>query len=85
MKAANVELVGVRLADGLGGKGYCLFTGVVAEVEAAVEAAAQRAAPSGRLLHQRVIPQLHGSMRDNLRADLRFMSRVVMHRTERGS
>jgi microcompartment protein CcmL/EutN len=85
VKAANVELVGVRLADGLGGKGYCLFSGVVAEVEAAVEAAAERAAPSGSLMQQRVIPQLHESMRDNLRADLRFMSRVVMRGSERGA
>lgn len=83
VKAANVGLVGIRLADGLGGKGYCLFSGVVAEVEAAVEAAVARATPSGELLDDRIIPQLHDSMRDNLRSDLRFRRRVLLRATER--
>ncbi len=83
VKAANVELAGIRLADGLGGKGYCLFSGVVAEVEAAVEAAVDRAAPSGELLHDRIIPQLHESMRQNLQSDLRFRRRVVLRAAER--
>ena len=39
VKGAEVELREVRLADGLGGKAYCLFQGLVADVEAAVEAA----------------------------------------------
>jgi microcompartment protein CcmL/EutN len=83
VKAANVELAGIRLADGLGGKGYCLFSGVVAEVEAAVEAAVDRATPSGGLLHDRVIPQLHDAMRENLASDVRFRRRVVLRVAER--
>lgn len=83
VKAANVELAGIRLADGLGGKGYCLFSGVVAEVEAAVEAAVDRATPSGELLHDRVIPRLHEAMRHNLESDLRFRRRVVLRVAER--
>lgn len=85
VKAANVELAGVRLADGLGGKGYCLFSGVVAEVEAAVEAAVDRATPSGALLHERVIPRLHDDMRRNLESDLRFRRRVVLRIAERAT
>lgn len=85
VKAARVDLVAVRLADGLGGKGYALFCGVVAEVEAAVETAVDRALPSGMLLHHRIIPQLHSEVADNLRRDLRFMSRVGARSAERGS
>ena len=36
VKGARVRLVELRLADGLGGKGVVLFSGLVADVEAAV-------------------------------------------------
>ena len=39
VKAAEVSLPVLRLADDLGGKAYCLFSGLVADVEAAVESA----------------------------------------------
>jgi microcompartment protein CcmL/EutN len=76
VKAANVVVSAVRLADGLGGKGYALFSGAVAEVEAAVEAAVARIAGHGTLVRSDVIPQLHVEMADNLGAELRFMRRV---------
>lgn len=76
VKAADVRVSSVRLADGLGGKGYVLFSGVVAEVEAAVEAATARTAPHGTLVRSDVIAQLHDEMADNLGGDLRFRKRV---------
>ncbi len=76
VKAADVDLSGIRLADGLGGKGYVLFSGVVAEVEAAVEAAVARAEDHGTLVRSDLIAQLHGEMADNLRRDLHFLKRV---------
>lgn len=76
VKAADVQVSSVRLADGLGGKGYVLFSGVVAEIEAAVEAAVERASPHGTLVRSDVIAQLHGEMADNLGVGLRFMKRV---------
>jgi microcompartment protein CcmL/EutN len=75
-KAADVRVSSVRLADGLGGKGYVLFSGVVAEVEAAVEAAAARTEPHGTLLRSDVIAQLHEEMAENLGSELRFLKRV---------
>ena len=75
-KAADVSVSSVRLADGLGGKGYVLFSGVVAEVEAAVEAATARTEPHGALVRADVIAQLHEEMAENLGAELRFMRRV---------
>jgi microcompartment protein CcmL/EutN len=66
----------MRLADGLGGKGYVLFSGVVAEVEAAVESAVARTEPHGALVRSDVIAQLHEEMADNLGAELRFLRRV---------
>lgn len=74
VKAARVALPALRLADGLGGKGYALFSGPVAEVEAAVEAGA--AGAGGGLAESTVIAQLHPDMAENLTADLRFLRRV---------
>jgi microcompartment protein CcmL/EutN len=76
VKAAEVDLAAIRLADGLGGKGYVLFSGEVAEVEAALETAVARAESHGALLRSDLIAQLHGEMADNLRAELHFLSRV---------
>ena len=56
VKAADVQLLDVRVALGLGGKGYALMTGDVAAVNAAVEAGSTAAAESGLLVSQVVIP-----------------------------
>ncbi len=75
LKGARVELLELRLADDLGGKGYLLFDGPVSEVEAAVEAGVARVGGAAGLTW-RIIAQLHAEMADNLAADARFMSRV---------
>jgi hypothetical protein len=61
-----VTIRDLRLADDLGGKGYVLFGGEVAEVEAAVGYGVARTASSGEVTHV-VISQLHDEMRENLR------------------
>jgi microcompartment protein CcmL/EutN len=57
VKAAEVRIMDVRIALGLGGKGYALFCGDVAAVQAAVEAGAQRASESGLFVAKVVIPR----------------------------
>ncbi len=74
VKGADVTLMEIRLADGLGGKGYLLFQGPVAEVEAAVEIGTS--AVPDRVISA-VIPQIHPEMGENLIADGRFSQRVV--------
>jgi microcompartment protein CcmL/EutN len=54
-KAANVQLLDIRIALGLGGKGYCLLTGDVAACEAAVAAGSRSAAEHGLLVRKIVI------------------------------
>ncbi len=76
VKTADVTVSSVRLADGLGGKGYVLFSGQVAEVEAAVEAAVERTRPHGTLIRSDLIAQLHEEMAENLGAELRFLKRM---------
>jgi bacterial microcompartment shell protein len=76
MKGARVRLLELRLADGLGGKGYLLFDGPVSEVEAAVQIGGA-AIPSAERAVWRVIAKLHGEMRENLAAAARFRDRVA--------
>lgn len=76
VKGARVTVCDLRLADDLGGKGYVLFGGEVAEVEAAVGYGVERIAASGQEVTHVVISQLHGEMRDNLTADPRFGERA---------
>lgn len=79
VKSAEVSLLALRLADDLGGKGYCLFSGVVAEVEAAVDASVAVAEQRGNLIATEVISQLHQEMRENLAAELRFNHHLRRH------
>lgn len=74
VKGASVTLREIRMADGLGGKGYLLFSGPVAEVEAAVEIGAGRI--PDQLVASRVIAQIHLEMDENLAADGRFRKRL---------
>ena len=87
VKGAAVQLLQLRLGDGIGGKGYLLFDGSVSAVEAAVAVALARVAeaepragagamPGGRAPVGRVIPQLHREMRAELEAAPRFHTRL---------
>ncbi len=77
IKGAEVHLVEVRLADGLGGKGIVLYAGMVADVEAAVEIGATVLERPGQLVRKVVIPQLHAAMWENVADATRFSARVL--------
>jgi len=76
IKGAEVRLVEVRLADGLGGKGIVLFSGLVADVQAAVEIGVGVLERPDLLVRQVVIPQLHPEMWENVAEATRFRTRV---------
>ena len=77
IKGAEVRLVEVRLADGLGGKGIVLFSGLVADVEAAVGIGVGVLERPELLVRQVVIPQLHPEMWENVTDATRFRARVM--------
>ena len=56
VKAANVELIEIRLAMALGGKAFVTLTGDVAAVQSAVDAGAQVVGQKGMLVNKVVIP-----------------------------
>jgi microcompartment protein CcmL/EutN len=57
VKAANVQLIELRLAMALGGKAFATLTGSVAAVRSAVETGAQVIGRKGLLVNKVVIPQ----------------------------
>ena len=63
-KAARITLRRIRLAQGLGGKGFVFLTGAVHDVEAAV--AAGKAAAGSRLSDWSIIPRLAAGARAQL-------------------
>lgn len=56
VKAAEVDLMDVRLGTGIGGKSFVILSGDVAAVHAAVEAGVRSASENGLLVSQVVIP-----------------------------
>ena len=65
-KAADVTLVELRLANGLGGKSFVLIVGDVPNVEAAVQAGVDLLKDEGLLIRQVIIPRLHEDMRQKM-------------------
>jgi len=76
VKGAEVTLREIRLADGLGGKAFCLFQGEVHDVEAAVEIGVGALPDPEVLVRQVVIPQLHPEMEENLLTSTYFGQRA---------
>jgi len=62
VKAAEIDLIEIRLANGMGGKSFFTFTGIVGAVEASVKAAEKILKDEGLLVNSVVIPAPHESM-----------------------
>lgn len=77
LKSANVRLVEVRMADGLGGKGIVFYSGEVADVEVAVACAVDSLNRPDLLVQRVVIPRLHDDMWANVSVASPFSQRVV--------
>jgi len=81
VKGAQVSLTEVRLADGLNGKGLVFFTGVVSDVEAAIDLGTQDL-QSGQLVKKVVIAKLHADMATLVRGNTRFGVQLGLNFTE---
>lgn len=75
IKGAHIELMELRLADGLGGKGVVFFTGKESDVQAAIDLA-QSALKDGQTVRAVVIPQLHSDIASVLSTTTRFGSQL---------
>ncbi|HVS18865.1 MAG TPA: BMC domain-containing protein [Planctomycetota bacterium] len=59
LKTASVDLIDLRIANGLGGKSFFTLTGEVSDVRSAVQAGARSAAERGLLARDVVIARPH--------------------------
>lgn len=59
LKTSTVDLIDVRIANGLGGKSFYVLTGEVSDVRSAVQAGARLAQERGLLAREVVIPRPH--------------------------
>lgn len=66
VKAANVDLVDVRLGTGIGGKSFVVVTGEVAAVRASIEAGVHTPPAEGMVISSVVIPSPHPDLLENL-------------------
>ena len=72
VKGAAVDLLEIRLGDGLGGKGLAHLAGTVTDAEAAIEIGRGVIANRGGDVRTVVIPLLHAEVAERVRASTRF-------------
>ena len=66
LKAASVDLLDLRIANGLGGKSFFTLTGEVSDVRSSVVAGARCAAERGHLAREVVIARPHPDLSQHL-------------------
>jgi len=72
VKAARVDIVEIRLGDGLGGRGLTHLTGTVHDVQAAVAAGLAGVTRSGLTARHTIIPVVDEELRKTLNHSTRF-------------
>ena len=65
-KASNITLLEVRVARGLGGKGYLIFTGEISAVKSALDSCLNQLADTGDITSSCAIPSPHKGLLDKL-------------------
>ena len=66
VKASKVSIVDLRIARGLGGKGYLVITGEVSSVRSAVNACLAKLGISGEVTSTSIIPRPHPQIVESL-------------------
>ncbi len=66
LKTASVDLIDLRIANGLGGKSFFVLTGEVSDIRSAVAAGSGNAQSAGQLARQVVIPRPHPELSTHL-------------------
>lgn len=79
VKSADVTIVEIRLGDGLGGKAITLLTGVVHDVQAALEAGVAAATRDGVTTHHSIIPLQHDELRSRVQRSTRLSQQFEHH------
>ena len=62
VKAANITLIRIHMAFGIGGKCYMVMGGEISDVTSAVQTASRSAGEKGLLVHGSIIPRPHAGL-----------------------
>lgn len=74
VKGAKVEIIEIRLADDIGGKGLVIYNGKMEEVEEAITISTEKLADFELLLNKSIIPNLHSEMAKQLDSSSIFIN-----------
>lgn len=66
LKTASVDLIDLRIANGLGGKSFFVLTGTLSDVRSAVSSGAGQAQSAGQLSREVIIPRPHPELTQHL-------------------
>ena len=72
VKGANVDIVEMRLADALGGKGFVVFSGKVEDLESAIMIAKESLVSQDILVGVTIIPKVHQGIAQQINKTTRF-------------
>ncbi len=76
VKGADVQILEIRLADGLGGNAFTLFGGNVENVQAAIGIGGDRINNTEITVHTTVIPRIDEQMAAEIRHGSRFFNKI---------
>ncbi|WP_409422922.1 BMC domain-containing protein [Pseudaeromonas sp. ZJS20] len=62
VKAANITLIRIHMAFGIGGKCYMVMGGEISDITSAVQTASRSAGEKGLLVHGSIIPRPHAAL-----------------------
>ncbi|WP_434798619.1 BMC domain-containing protein [Terrisporobacter vanillatitrophus] len=66
VKSSNIKLIEVRIAKGLGGKGFLIMTGEVSSIKSAVKSCENELGKMGEITSTAVIPSPHRNLIESL-------------------
>ena len=66
IKASNVQLIEVRIAKGLGGKGFLIMTGEISSVKSAIKSCENELAKLGEITSTSIIASPHKSLLEKI-------------------
>lgn len=66
VKASNIQLIEIRIAKGLGGKGFLTMTGEVSSVKSAIQSCKNKSAETGEIISTSIIASPHKGLLEKL-------------------
>lgn len=78
LKGTNIQLVELRSADDIGGKGIAIYSGTTEEIETAVEISKNTVTEAGCWLSDIVIPRIANEMKDQVELSTTFSKNSIM-------